>query len=386
MVAAIGIFRWWQVQSRKEWLATATIDQLSAAATRDEADVEIFGQLGGRARELEQWPRAARAFQHACELAPDRVENWIGWARSMYEVEGYRTADAILTNFLKLHPTSDKALMERAALRRLGKRIEAAWGDADQATRANASLGEAWALRGDLSLDMGIAAEGEKSFSKARTLMPNSAWPLVGLYQAYIAQRKFPPALEIAQSLAARFPQIPERFLYLGEAQVETAQTADDYEAARETLRKAQENLSRFRPLDQFAFYLLYGRTYYEEKRFAEALTNFLKATDIVADNPDALFLLGRTYRALGKNDLADATLKRHKSTFEDIAMVRRFQAQINDNPNDAKTRRACAEWYERRGMMQNALVQYEEMVTRGLDSDWAKARLTAMGESVDPQ
>lgn len=379
VVAGIGAARWWQATQRQKWLQTATIDELAAAASRDESDVAIFERLGAKARELEQWPRAVKAFQHACELAPDRVENWVGWARTTYELAGFRAADAILTRYIDTHPKESKAYLERAALRRVAKRTEMAWGDADKAARLAPDSGEAWALRGDLSLDQGIAGEGEASFVKARALMPKSPWPCVGLYQAYIAQKKNAEALAMAREITTRFPNVVEGNLYLGEAMIETAQGPADYDAARTVLRKALDASAQMQRMDQFAVLHLMGRTFFNQSRWREALTYFERGNAMIPDNPDLLFLLGRTYRALGDNAKAEATLAKHKQVYADVAKVRQFTARINDNPNDPIARLECARWYAARGIPMNAAVQYEEMIARGLDVETATRERKAL-------
>src|ERR1051326_881980 len=97
LIVAGGVLagRAWQARQRTQWLENASLEELAAAATRDDMDVEVFLRLGTRAREARQWTRAARAFQHACEIAPDRVDAWAGWAHSIYVVGGFRPADAL---------------------------------------------------------------------------------------------------------------------------------------------------------------------------------------------------------------------------------------------------------------------------------------------------
>lgn len=375
-VSALGIGRWWQGNVRRHWIETASLDELASAASRDGGDVAVFEQLAARASQAEQWPRAAKAYQRACEIAPDHVGNWVGWSRAIYEFGGFQPADAILSGYIQNHPRESRAYLERAALRRDAKRTEMAWNDADQAARLDPASGTAWALRGDLCLDQGIAEEAVNSFRKARALMPASAWPQVGLYQAYINEKQLEDALATARLIVARFPQIIESNLYLGEALILSAKSSEDNETARRALTEASKRSSEMRRMDQSALQFLLGRTYFNQARWREALVHFEQADTIAPGNPDTLFLMGRAYRAVGETARAEATLLRHKQVYEQTASLRQFQAKINANPNDAAQRLEFARWYTRHGIPQNASIQYEEMIARGLEVETARREM----------
>src|SRR5687767_10248156 len=247
ILAAVAGVKWWQVRERERWLQRATIEDLATAAYKNPDDLAVFERLGALTLKDEQWHRAARAYQRACEIAPDRVENWVGWARSIYAFGGFRAADAILTDYVSKHPRESHAFMERGALRRLAKRTALAWNDADHATRLDSRNGKAWALRGDLSLDQGISGEGEQSFLKARELMPDSPWSYVGLYQAYVYQKRPEDALKTAQVILERFPEVDEGKLYLGEALTLSGR----YDEARKALQEAWKHSDHLRTMDR---------------------------------------------------------------------------------------------------------------------------------------
>ena len=373
--------RWWQVDQRQRWLEHATLEELSAAAHRDESDIAVFHRLGIRAREAEQWGRAAKAFQHAAELGPDRVENWVGWARAIYEIDGFLTADLILSDYLRRHPDDATAYTERAALRRNARHRAMALADVIKATDLAPDSGQAWALRGDLSLDQGLAGEAEIAFKRARKLMPTSPWPYIGLYQAYIQLKKLPEALETAHLILEKFPSIPEANLYLGEALVQMVARPEDNETARRTLEQAARRAEELRPADRFALEFLMGRTYANQSRWREALPHLERARRISGDNPEMLFLLGRVYRALGNEAQAEATLKAHRRAYEDRAFVRRTRARIDQAPDDPAPRLEMARWFVGRGALGSAAVEYEEMIARGVATETARRELRSLEE-----
>ncbi|MDX1931760.1 MAG: tetratricopeptide repeat protein [Capsulimonadales bacterium] len=379
LVAVIAVTLQVRRLSFERWLRTASIEELAAAAPRHLEETELFVRLGTEARQREQWPRAVKAFQHACELAPDRADAWIGWARSTYEIADFRAADAILTDFLRRHPEDSRVYLERAALRRDARHTESAWLDADRATRLKPDFGDAWALRGDLCLDQGIAGEAEVSYLRARALMPDSAWPMVGLYQAYIANKKHQEALKLANHLRERFPNLPERSLYLGEASVLTARTSEEYAKARDILETARKSAESLRQMDRFTVEFLIGRSYYGQKDWKNALAYFETADKIAPNNPDLLFLLGRTYRFLGQEAKAEATLTRHRKAYEDQAELRRFQAKLNETPDDRETRLAFARWYVSKDLLRPALIQYEELIARNPNDAVAQQERAAL-------
>lgn len=379
VVCALAAGRFWQMEQRSRWLEKATIDELAAAATRNEQDVAVFERLGVRAREQQQWARAARAFQHAVELAPDRVSNWVGWARTIYEIDGYRSANLILSEYVRTHPDEARAYIERASLRRTAQRRDAALEDAIKATELAPESGEAWALRGDLLLDSGLPGEAESAFKRARERMPASAWPLVGLYQTHTQAYQYPQALAIAREIVKRFPGMTEGYLYLAEAITETAEGPDDYAKVRAALQKAAPQHDNLRPLDQFAYDFLMGRSYYEERRYREALPFLESAYRKVGDNPDMLFALGRTYRALGDEKMAQRILKEHRQTYDNIASVRRLRAKIEDDPTDPAPRLELARWYTRKGVLGSAAIQYEDMIEHGIAVETAQTELKAL-------
>jgi hypothetical protein len=92
LVLAAAGFRWWQLGQRHDWLERATLEDLAAAATRDETDVEVFERLGARARKAEQWGRAPRRSSGRRNW-PRPGGQLIGWSRCIYEIDGFRTAD-----------------------------------------------------------------------------------------------------------------------------------------------------------------------------------------------------------------------------------------------------------------------------------------------------
>ena len=375
-LASVAAYRWWAVRERDQWLRGASIEQLATAAYKNQNDVAIFETLGARTLKNEEWHRAARAYQRACEIAPDRVENWVGWARSIYEFGGFRAADAILSAYIKDHPRNARAYTERAALRRRARRTEMAWHDADEATRLDPNYGEAWALRGDLSLDQGISGEGEQSFLKARKLLPNSPWGYVGLYQSYIYQKRADDAVKTARIIVERFPQVDEGKLYLGEGLLLGAKSPADYDAARAVLLEAAKHADHYRTMDRSANHFLIGKSYYSQGRWKDALRHFELADAISPGNPDLLFLLGRTYRTVGDAKMAGETMKRHRKVYDQTEKVRQYNARINAQPTDPRPRLEFAQWYRQNGMASNALIQYEEMVMRGLEIETAKREM----------
>lgn len=379
VVASLGAVRWWQVSQYRLWLDTASIDELAAKAPLKIDDVELFSRLGAKAREAEQWPRAAKAFQHAAELAPDRADIWVGWARSVYEIAGFKAANAILTSYIERHPRESRAYVERAALGRLARRGDVAWDDADRATQMDPRNGNAWALRGDLCMDKGIPGEGEESYLKALALLPGSPWPHVGLYQAYVTQKKFPEALTEARYMADHFPSVPEGKLYLGEVLTEMAGSPEDFENARKALLEAEKNLNVLRHQDKFALFVLRGRTYFKQARWSEALPHLKRAQTLVPDNPDMLFLLGRTYRALGDTARAEDTMRQHRDSYAKTEAVRQLMARVNEKPNDPQARLNLARWYVKNNVRSNAVSQYEEMIDLGIDVETAKRELAAV-------
>lgn len=384
--AAIGAGVFWGGRWQKSrWLETASLDELAAAAVRDESDVEIFIKLGRRARDAEQWERASRAFGHACELAPDRVECWVGWARSLYEFASYPGADAILSDFIKRHPNDPTAYLERAALRREAKRNDKAWSDINEAVRLAPNNGEAWALKGELCIDMGTHLDAQNNFKKAQTLLPDSPWPLMGLYHSSIELKSLTEAEAAARALRKRFPDQVEGRFYLGEVLLLGSKGKEALNEAISELKDAEVVIKDTPKTNEwhFTLYLLLGRAYYNQKTYPEALKYLKLAVEVTPDNPDALFYLGRTYRALGNEKKAAEVLAEHRLVYQSVAYVRKQVALLNTNPDDSKTRLALARWYVQRTAYKSARVHYEELVTRGQELPVAKKELEEMNRKM---
>jgi tetratricopeptide (TPR) repeat protein len=183
-----------------------------------------------------------------------------------------------------------------------------------------------------------------------------------------------PEALEMARRIVTRFPTLPEGPLYLAEATIENARGPQDYEAAREALQEARKRRERLRAPDQFALEFLSGRSYFEQGRWRDALPFLERANDIVPDNPDMLFQLGRTYRALGNARRADLVLKKQKQAYENIAMVRRLTARICDDPRNPAPRARTGPLVCPGGRPGQRVGQYEEMIARGPGCPHAEA------------
>ncbi len=373
---AIGGGIFWGVRYQKErWLERATIDELSRAASKDESDVEVFLKLGLRAKESGDWPRAARAFGHACELAPDRVECWVSWARSVYEFADYAASDAILGDFIQRHPTDGTAYLERAALRRDAKRNDRAWEDINQAVKLLPGDGKALALKGELCLDMGTYQDAQTMFLQAKALLPDSPWPLMGLYHSSIEMKSLPEAEAAARELRKRFPEMIEGRFYLGEVLLFGAKSDAQLEESIRELLQAKEEIKNIPKENDWHFTsnLLLGRAYCNAKKYKEAVPYLEKSVEITPDNPDALFYLGRSYRALGNEKKAVEVLAEHRTVLQNVAFVRKQVAQLNTDSNDFVTRLKLARWYLSQKAYKSALVHYEELISRNQGGEEAK-------------
>jgi predicted Zn-dependent protease len=373
-----GVF-WARRYQRAVWLERATIEELSKAASKDESDVEIFLRLGLRAKEASDWPRAARAFGHACELAPDRVECWVSWARAVYEFVDYTASDAILSDFVKRHPDNGTAYLERAALRRDAKRNDLAWEDINKAIKLLPKEGSAQALKGELCIDMSTFQAAQAAFLEAKKLMPDSPWPLMGFYHSSIEMNSLVEAETAARELRKRFPEIIEGRLYLGEvlllgskSDAQLAESIQELHAAE----KQMKNTSN-RTEGDFTLNLLLGRAYFSSKKYNEALPYLQKSVELTSDNPDALFYLGRTYRALGNEKKSIEVMAEHRVVYQSVAFVRKKVAILGLNPNDSASRLELARWYRSQKAYKSALVHYEELISRGQGGEEAaKERL----------
>ena len=380
-----GAVFWGKRVQRANWLEHASIDELSKAASADESDIDVFMKLGLRAKEAEQWPRAARAFGHACELAPDRVECWVSWARALYEFADYAACDAILSDFIKRHPQDGTAYLERAALRRDATRNDRAWSDINEAIKLQPSEGKAWALKGELCIDMGTYQDAQTMFKKARELMPDSPWPLMGLYHSSIELKSLGEAEAAARELRKRFPDQVEGRFYLGEVLLQGAKNNGQVDEAITELKQAEKQIKNAPKTSDwhFSLNLLLGRAYYNLKKHQEALVYLNRAVEITPDNPDVLFYLGRTYRALGNEKKATEVLEEHRLVYQNVSYVRKQAALLNSNADDSKTRLELARWYKVRKAYKSARVHYEELVARGQEGDVAQKELDEVNQKI---
>ena len=378
-IAAVGAAVSWGLRNRRaNWLETATIDELSKAASKDETDIEVFLKLALRAREEGDWPRAARAYGHACELSPDRLECWVGWARSIYEFADYAAADNILSDYIKRHPDDGHAYVERAALRRDAKRNDRAWEDINKAVALLPKEGNAWALKGEICIDMGTFQDAQQNFKTAKQFLPDSPWPLMGMYHSSTELKSLKEAEEAARELRRRFPDQQEGRLYLGEVLLLGAKGESQVNEAIAVLKEAEAVAKKSNNIQdwEFTFSLLLGRAYYVLKDHAVAIKYLLRAVEITPDSPDALYYLGRTYRAMGNEKKAVEVLEEHRLVYQNVSFVRKQVALLNSNSDDFVTRLRLARWYRDRKAFRSAQVHYEELVSRNQGGAEAKAEL----------
>lgn len=370
---------------RAIWLEKANIEELAAAAKQDEGDIEVFLKLGLRAIEAENWPRAARAYEHACQLAPDRVEAWVGWARSMYEFADFAASDAILSDFISRHPVDATAYLERAALRRKAKRTDKAWTDINEAVRLEPANGNAWALKGDLSIDLETYQDAYVSFTKAKEYLPDSPWPLTGLYHSAFELRELPKAEAAARELRKRFPEMIEGRLYLGEVLLEASKETGKVDEAVRELDAAEPLLAKEPPSSDLniTHKQLMGRAYYAQKSYPKAKTYLEEAVKLTPDNGDVMFFLGRTYRALGQKEQAEKVLREHRLLLQDVIYVRKKSTTLNVNPEDGVTRLELARWYKKRGAYRSALNHYEQLVERKQATPEVEAELDEVRKAM---
>jgi tetratricopeptide (TPR) repeat protein len=198
----------------------------------------------------------------------------------------------------------------------------------------------------------------------------------MGLYHANIEMKNLTEAEAAARELRERFPNIIEGRMYLGEVLLAGTKDEKHITEAVQVLEEAEALIQRL-PADNSlrpSIDLLLGRAYYERKDYPKAQRQLEKSLQTTPDNPDALFYLGRTYRALGLAEKAEKTLIEHRLVLQDVSYVRKKNALLKTNPDDFVNRLELARWYRKRGAYRSALVHYEELAERGQGGDEARA------------
>jgi tetratricopeptide (TPR) repeat protein len=267
------------------------------------------------------------------------------------------------------------AYLERAALRRGAKHNDRAWEDINQAIKLMPKNGNALALKGELCIDMNTYQTAHTLFLQAKEFLPDSSWPLMGIYHSNIEMKNLVEAEKAAREIRKRFPEMIEGRLYLGEVLLLGSKNKNQLEESIQELLDAKEKMKDI-PKDSdlnFSLDLLLGRAYFGAKKYPEAMVCLERSLKITPDNPDALFYLGKTYRALGNEKRAAELLAEHRTVYQNVAFVRKNVAILGYNPDDYVTRIKLARWYKSKKAYKSALIHYEELISRNQGGEEAK-------------
>jgi tetratricopeptide (TPR) repeat protein len=266
---------------------------------------EGYGRLGKIYSARGEYKEAITTLEAATLYSPDSQEVLIDTAIAYFGLQQYEKAVEPLRKALAQDPQNV------GAHQMLGKTYFMI-GDV---TKSITELETALKLAPndvDVAYTLGIAYLRDRQFAAAKQLygqMPKQFGDQPQLHivigRAYREAGLYPEAIEEFKQAVALDPNFPRGHYYLGLTYLLNEGQSRLSDAREEFKIELAANPDEF-----FANYYL-GVTYIFERKWDQAISVFLKASQIQPNNPDPYFQLGQAYQELGKHEQAIEVLKK---------------------------------------------------------------------------
>lgn len=250
---------------------------------------------------------AAHDFRAAAALDPTAPRPLEGLGNALYQMQQYPRAAEAYEGALALDDRSARLGYKIALSRYRAGQLDAAIGAATKTAQRSDSTAEVYYLLGVCLRDRGRAADALLAFERAVSLSPGFIAAREELADIYAAQNRRTDELDQLQIMAGLDREHVERQIAVGLAQAR----AGHAEPAVLALGTALE-----RTPDQPLVYEALGRVWLEDAEARDdrtALNKSLEALERVGDNPaatsSALTLFGRALLRDGQLDRAEQTL-----------------------------------------------------------------------------
>jgi len=378
--AAIAVVRWLDASRTKQRLETASLEELQTLAKQQPDNPQIFHFLGLRAQHVGAAPIALDAYGKAVQLAPDHEDDWLGWAAAARDVRGPQAADRVLETYLKQHPHSSRALLERARLYRTMEYHRTAYGYAQEAIKYDPTLVDAWGIMAEQAREFRDYPAAETAARRAIALAPKDWRCHLEMGQILLAEAHSPDAIAAFRKAAELAPERAGTHLNLGIGLLSAAQSASDLEAAQQSLIMAIRLQEQLGAHDRFRLALALGQSYQRQSQWNKALEPLQDAAKIEPGDETIHYALAQVYRGLGDKAHADTEARIHTDIAQYHAAIRYLLLQISGAPDNPAPRLKLARLYASRGNVIDAARTYKGMLSRGLAPKIAEQELQALG------
>ncbi len=189
----------------------------------------------------------------------------------------------------------------------------------------------------DSLIDLGEAYQRTLNYSQARQtyervlkLRPNSQRARIGLGKTLFSLADYAGAESTLRQVLAANPSDASALSSLGRLKLETATTDEQLQAARDLLRQAV----RSDAADPEGWYDL-GRVAVKQRKPAQAVEFFRRATQLSPDHPGAHYQLGMSLQLAGKEAEGRRVLAEFRMTSLRSREQGQLEEQLYQNPKD---------------------------------------------------
>jgi tetratricopeptide (TPR) repeat protein len=330
--------------------AKVHIEALPSYQENDPELLELFAQCEAAEG---QTTKAAAAFEKAISAAPHRIEPYVQLAAIYRQMDQPNTADQVMDRLAKANPTSSEARLARAKYFRTHGQTETA-GQELKAARSGSNQNDP-----EVMLESADFARSQGKFDEARDFLVRGLELKDSRFQRELARLELQVgnrerAVELLREAATINPDSSNDMLNLADQFLDAGESA----AARDLIDRL-EQMEGNSPLVQY----LRGRLHLSEGKLADAVNllervrpEFVRVKDLAVRID---ILLAECYDRMGQPD-------------QRLAACRRA-AEIN--PNLALVRLALADALVATGELDEAIVNYQAVITQIPDARLPLAR-----------
>jgi tetratricopeptide (TPR) repeat protein len=366
--------------AREQWIASASVDQLEAAAKTHPDEADVLARLGTQLLESGNTARAEPLLSRALELDPSSDRRWTEHSKSIL---GDREAIEHLNQGLKAIPDSPAILAEIARRELAAGDGQRARDTAATATTASPSSPEAWTAYAEVMAAFHRQDDAVTAFRRALGLR-DTAEARLALARTLVPLQRYDEVIELCSPLTVARPPVAvskrQRALaltYSSGARLNGPVTAAEMNAILVQLQEAQGLTSELDRGAQFLPSYFLGQCLLRLGRAREAIPPLERCVALGPQFPGGFYALARAYRVAGHADRAEAA--RHAELSRALVALEGLNSRLEQHPDDPEALLQTARSLTEIGERSQAADIYRQLIATGRLTKQAQSGLDAL-------